>query len=234
MQADPEKSRRSRSLTRCERCNGARHLCICDRAPALDLPTRVSILIHWREVPKTTNTAKLAALALRNCDLRVRGERGRPLRTDDLLSGERQPLLLFPSHGAEELGAGLLSRFDRPVHLIVPDGNWNQARKVALREHALRSVPRVKLPPGPPSRYALRHSPHPENLSTFEAIARAIGILHGAEAQALLDGFFELMIERALWSRGRLTAAECRVPIPEAAIRAFYEDGCRGSTRPRR
>jgi DTW domain-containing protein YfiP len=115
---------------------------------------------------------------------------------------------------------------------IVPDGSWRQARKVSLREKALARVPRYKLPDGLPSTYRLRHTVHERNLSTFEAIARMLGIVEGYPVQAELEKLFLKMVERTLWSRGNLTPEQCSTEIPAAAILASYIAGAAGSRKP--
>src|SRR5262249_32837009 len=127
-----------------------------------------------------------------------------------------------------ELTPELLSRFDRPIHLVVADGNWSQARKVASREPVLEDVPRVRLAAGRRSAYQLRQSPHPENLATFEAIARALGVSEGAGGQGRLEELFEILVERTLWSRGLLPLKDCRHSIPEAAVESFFVAGRAG------
>ncbi len=221
-------SNRVQSRSRCDRCRLREVLCICAEIPTLAIRGRVTILMHWREEKLSSNTAKLVALAVPRCEIRVRGAKDLPVQTDDLESADTRTLLLFPSPDSVELSAELLQTDPRPVHLIVPDGSWNQAKKVANREPHLRRLTRVRLPPGPPSKYFLREAPHPESLSTLEAIARALGITEGHPVQAQLETIFELMVERTLWSRGKLAASECKTPIPQAAFDAFFSDGCRG------
>jgi DTW domain-containing protein YfiP len=165
--------------------------------------------MHAAEIVLTTNTARLAARALTNSEVRIRGRRGQPLPASGWRRPGRQSLVLYPSGGATELNAEYLSRLARPVTLIVPDGTWRQARRIVLREPGLAGVPHVKLPPGQPSEYRLRAQPNNNGLCTFEAIARAIGILESREAQARLEAVFRVMVERTLWTRGRFTAEEC-------------------------
>jgi DTW domain-containing protein YfiP len=184
------------------------------------------ILMHVREVTLPTNTARLATASLANSELRLRGALDQAMPTDGLVVPDRQSLFLYPSDEARELGPALLD--GRPVTLIVPDGSWRQARKVAAREPALAGIPQVRLPPGPPSRYRLRKEPNEHALSTFEAIARALGVLEGSEVRKALEDLFDLRVERTLWSRGLLKAEECRFGIPPEAYEAFYRDGCRG------
>lgn len=131
---------------RCARCFMRRLLCVCELVPRLELRTRVTVVMHYREALKTTNTGRLAALSLVNSELRLRGERGRAMEAGDLADASvYQPLLHFPAEEARELTREYVEELGRPVHLLVPDGNWNQARRVAKREGALRGVPRVRL-----------------------------------------------------------------------------------------
>jgi len=57
------------------------------------------------------------------------------------------------------------------------------------------------------------------HVCTLEAIARAIGILESPTAQASLETLMRILVERTLWSRGRLAASECKTAgIPIEAL----------------
>jgi DTW domain-containing protein YfiP len=176
--------------------------CVCELIPNLDIETRVVVVMHKREWAKTTATAHLAVLAIPSCEIRLRGRPEEPLAIEDLLTDDRQSLLLFPSEDATPLSRALVEADPRPVTLVVPDGSWRQAAKATRREAALSTLPRVCLPPEGPSRYRLRREPRREGLATFEAISRALGIIEGPEIRAPLDAFFEAMVQRTLASRG--------------------------------
>jgi DTW domain-containing protein YfiP len=178
-------------------------LCVCAEAPGLDLRTQVLVIMHFREVPLTTNTARWATLALKNAEIRVRGLPEQPLRTEDLGGDAREWWVLYPDESAEVMDEEWVRARAKPVTLIVPDGNWAQAKKAFKREMALQKFPRVKLPPGPPSKYWLRAAPRPEALSTYEAIARAMGALEGPPVQEKMEKLFDLMVERTLMARGQ-------------------------------
>jgi DTW domain-containing protein YfiP len=224
---------RSASLeNRCEGCQLRRVLCICEIIPKMAISTKVIVLMHLRETHLTTNTAKLVKVALEDSEIRLRGEKGKRMDDEGLISPERQSLFLFPSAEAQVLTRELVASFGKPVTLIVPDGSWRQAKKVAKREPALASIPQVKLPAGELSTYRLRREPNAESVSTFEAITRALGILEGNQGPGVrekLEHLFDVMVERLLWSRGVLPKEECRHPIPQAAIDEFFIAGCRGS-----
>lgn len=214
---------RSNSPDRCAECRMRTALCICELIPRIEVRTRLIVLMHANEIKTTTNTARLACRALQGSDLRIRGVPGQPMSEEGLVVHERQSLLLFPSGKSKELTPGLLEELkakhgDRPITLIVPDGNWRQASKVARREPVVAEIPHVRLPLGKPSRYQLRQAPNEAALCTFEAIARAMGILEGHDVQDQMERLFDMMVERTLWSKGLLPTERCRFPIPEAAI----------------
>jgi DTW domain-containing protein YfiP len=207
-------------------------LCLCAHIPVFKLNTKLIIVMHWREQKLTTNTGSLACLALSNSEIHLRGLPGKPFLSEDLLSLGESAAILFPSENSSiELNEEFVQNLSRPLTLIVPDGSWRQAKKVALREKALEKLPRLTLPAGPPSTYRLRHSSHEKNLSTFEAIARAIGILEGKEIQEKLEQLFLMMVERILWSRGNLAASKCTTGIPEEAFELSRLAGVSGNSR---
>jgi DTW domain-containing protein YfiP len=224
---------RSHSPDRCQRCQIYQPLCICELSPRLSTQTRVVIFMHYRELSLTTNTARLAELALPGeCEVRVRGKQAFPVDALDLVSDPRwMPLLLYPSENSTELGpehARRAAEAGKRIVLIVPDGNWRQGGKAARRTPGLTNVECVRLPPGPLSEYVLRSEPRPECVSTFEAIARGLGVLEGKLVEAHLMEYFRVKIDRMLWARGLLATDRVRGGVPQAAIDSFSIAGARG------
>jgi DTW domain-containing protein len=181
-------------MPRCAVCGLHVHACVCALMTPLPVRTRVIVLVHCRELYRPSNTGRLLPLALAGCEIHQRGlpEGSAPLGplTD--------PAVLFPIEGAE-----VLSAERAPATLVVSDGNWRQAKRIARREPALATARRVVLPVGPPSEYQLRSHPDPSRVSTFEAVARALGILEGPEVEAAMMPLFHAAVERVLRSRGR-------------------------------
>jgi DTW domain-containing protein len=187
--------------------------------PRLESQTRVIILMHTCEEVLTTNTARLTAKALVNSEIRIHGRKDQRMSTEGLVEPGRTSLLLYPSPGSAELTQEFAARLSGPVNLLVPDANWRQTTKFVRREPCLSGIPHVRLPPGPPSEYRLRTQRNEQNLCTLEAIARAIGILESRETQASLERLLRVLVERTLWSRGRLPAEQCTTAgIPAEAF----------------
>lgn len=175
---------------------------MCAVLPHLKLRTKVTLVIHRHEVLRSSNTGLLAVRALANSALRIRGESRELLDLSDLLSPEYRSLLYFPSADAVELTSELLDRDSRPIHLIVPDGTWRQARKIHSRHHELKAVPRVKISTPNTSGYQLRAQSRPEGMATLLAIAAALRIIEGEAVAAQLTDLYRARVARTLGARG--------------------------------
>jgi DTW domain-containing protein YfiP len=200
---------------RCPNCEIRKSLCFCAAIPRIDLKTRVVILMHTAEEVLTSNTARLAAKALVNSEIRYHGRKTERMSTAGLIAPDRESLLLFPSPYAEELNAEFVAKLTRPATLIVPDGSWRQAQKMVRRDPVFAEIRHLKLPPGPASIYKLRIQPDPFGLCTLEAIARSLGIVESVAAQTELEALLRVMVVRTLWSRGALTREQYdRLDVP--------------------
>jgi DTW domain-containing protein len=193
---------RSKRSERCQRCRMHVHLCICPAIPCYDLTTRLVLVMHRREQHKPTATGPLALAALPNSEFRSHGHRDRPLDFTDLNVPERRTLLLYPGDNVPVLSRSFLDQDNRPVTLVVPDGNWRQAARMGQRLPGLDHAEMVRLPEGPRTEWGIRREDHPEGLATFEAIARALGIIESPAVQAGLEELFRLMVQRTVQARG--------------------------------
>jgi DTW domain-containing protein YfiP len=186
-------------------------LCLCAQIPRLELATRIELIMHQRELLKTTATGPLALRALPNSALHIHGAQDAPLDLSALHAQGRRVLLLFPAEDAEPLTPELVARDARPVTLLVPDGSWRQASRAARRIPGLERAERIRVLPGAPSQYRLRHEPRAGGLATFEAIARALGVLESSTVQLQLEALFGRMVHDTLSTRGRSASAAALV-----------------------
>lgn len=200
---NPQKFIRKRKTKNpCPECFLNPQLCICELFPRLNLETRVCLIVHAKELKRTTNTGRLAIKSLVNSEMRIRGETKEALDLSDLLTPTHRTLLFYPSDDAVELNKEFVQQEQRPIQLIVPDGNWRQASKVHYRHHELKDVPRVMIKTPNTSKLHLRAENTPEGMATLQAIAHALGIIEGGQVkQALLD-LYNAKLERTLRGRG--------------------------------
>lgn len=190
----------------CPRCQRPRSHCLCPLVPSLDSRTRVLILQHPDEASHALNTARLAALGLKNSELRI-GEVFADLSLDETPS-----VLLFPGESAAPVES--LASLAVLPQLIVLDGTWRKARRILHLNPELAALPRVALPAGLESRYRLRKAPQPGALSTVEAITVALNLLEGAARFDALLRPFEALIEGQIQAMGEAVYQRNHVRSP--------------------
>jgi DTW domain-containing protein YfiP len=197
-------------MTRCPRCLLQQRVCLCAEVPAVATRTRVVIVRHHLEQFRSSNSGRLAHLALPNSvivDHGGRSESGR-LRSGHG-GGHRGPAVLPPLDGAwllfPEGVPTTVCPAPPPAQLVVLDATWSQARRMYRKLDALRGLPILRLPELPMPRARLRESPGPGRVSTIEAIARALRLLEGDAVAAPLERLFSVAVERAR-SSGRNVA----------------------------
>ena len=191
-----------KSKQRCSLCGASLTLCMCAEVPRLDLRTKIALVIHHRELSRSSNTGLLALQSLVNSEVRIRGESREALDLSDLLSPRYRTLLFYPSADALELDRELVCRDSRPIQLIVPDGTWRQARKIHSRHPELRNIPRVKISAPNRGTFQLRAQSRPERMATLQAIACALRIIEGDLVAARLMKLYHARVDRTLRARG--------------------------------
>jgi DTW domain-containing protein len=193
---------RSRTLSdlpgRCHACYLKSEFCLCADLPKIATRARFVVVRHVREAFKSTNTGRIAALALTNCEI-LEYESA----TDEFDAKVRAlegAVLLFPAAAGEPERALSVE----PRHVLVLDGTWRQTRRMLSRVSALQVLPRLSLPPPKVVPRRLRQSPSPDSMSTLEAIAGAVAQLEGEDQARALDELHARMVERTLVGRGAI------------------------------
>lgn len=195
--------RRAGIFNRCKGCKLNNNLCVCDQFDPFSISSHVSLIVHVRELKLTSNTAQFVEKLLpANSRIFIRGRVNENFEAQPVMdTSNHRPLFLYPHEDAVELNEDFKRLHPGPYHLIVPDGNWHQARRVRKREEVFQSIPAVKLPPGINAEYRLRKAPQPEWVSTFEATAHALGILEGEEVRERMMKFFRHWVKTAIYNR---------------------------------
>ena len=167
--------------------------CFCPELPRVTARLEVVIVRHAAERNKQTNSARWAALAL-GCPVHEYAATTTPFDTSALAL--ESAWLLFP--GGEPTAAPAIP----PRRLIVPDGTWQQARRMVARLPALRALPRLALP-APAHGLRLRRPREPTGMSTLEAIAAALELFGEPVPAAQLRDIHAAVLRRAVRMRGQ-------------------------------
>jgi DTW domain-containing protein YfiP len=191
--------RKRKTKNPCATCGLHPNRCICALIPKLNLRTRIALLIHTKELKRTTNSGRLAIYALTNSVMRIRGSLSGPAELSDLLSSEYESYVLYPSDDAMELDR---IRPTKPVQLIVSDGNWRQASKINTRHPELSHLPRVKVNRPNLASFHLRKEHFGTGFSTLEAIALALTVTEGEKVGETLMALYRAKLNATLRGRG--------------------------------
>lgn len=177
---------------RCPRCALPVTVCVCREVVPFDPGLDVAIIRHVLEEPKSTNTARIAALALTRCTIHRYG--AKDARFDPSVIDWSTAGLLFPG-GATEA--------PQVKTLVVLDGSWLQANGMFRRLAVLRGVPRVSLAPPATMPVRLRDANDSTRLGTLEAIVGGLRALGREAAADRLDAVRLLHVARFVATRGR-------------------------------
>lgn len=196
---------RSKRKPRCAGCGLIPAMCACDLFPRIRVATPIAIVQHVRERHKPTNTGRLLARMVEGVRILPCGMREPAFDPSPLEDPSVDWRILFPHVGAPPLAPG------KRIGLVLLDGAWSQCAHMRRRIPALRVLPCVALPPGPPSIWKVRSQPREEGRSTFEAAVQALEILEGPAAVAPLKPAFAAVTARLHFLKGKSTSPE--VPL---------------------
>jgi len=200
---------------KCNHCLLRQELCICSLIPRLELSTYVTLLMHVKEREKPTNTGRLVHQCLPGSEIRWRGEMDRtPLDLEGLPRAGSEAWLLTLSEGSVPITFEMVAATKSPIHLIVPDGTWSQASRLSSMLSKSQPWKKVHLISDAPSEYRLRVEHLADGMSTFEAVARCLGVIHGKEIRERMEEVFRIMTDRLLFARGTLSASKVRGGVP--------------------
>lgn len=140
---------------------------------------KITLLTHFKELPKPSNTGRLVVEVLGDAAEQIRWDRLTP--PAHLLEEIKQGgvALLYPGVEGEPD-----SDWQDIRQVIIIDGTWHEARKIHQRSPYLRQVPRISLQPQTPSRYNLRKNQKTGGLCTAECV---IEILRAVEQHTVAD-----------------------------------------------
>ncbi len=140
---------------------------------------KFTLLTHFKELQKRSNTGRLVAEVLGSAVEQLRWDRLNPPARllEEIEAGG--VALLYPG-SADETGGDLTGI----KHVILIDSTWHEARKIHQKSPYLQQVRRISLKPAAKSRYNLRKNQKEACLCTAEAvieILRSIGRDEDAE-----------------------------------------------------
>jgi DTW domain-containing protein YfiP len=146
---------------------------------------KFTLLTHFKELEKPSNTGRLVLEVLGEAAEQIRWERTNPparLLAEIEAGGVA---LVYPGPPAEDDGDLTGIR-----HVILIDSTWHEARKIHQKSPYLQQVRRVCLRPAEKSRYNLRKNQKASGLCTAECVMEILRRTGNTEdAERLQESF---------------------------------------------
>ena len=185
----------------CDRCYFHSGGCFCDSLEQVPSQLRWSIIMYKREFNLSSNTGRLAKNTLPNCEIYLRGIQDQPIDWENIIKEDEQNFVFFPSDDAIDITEVQLDP-NKKVHIIVPDGSWNQAAQIPKREKPLGKIQKIKLPnEAYTSNYYLRKAPKPGYLCTYESMSKVVENWEGKELSKIMDKNLKELVKTSLKNR---------------------------------
>lgn len=176
---------------------------------------RLTLLTHYREIGKRSNTGQLVLRCLGDAAEQVQWSRTvpPPKLLKDIAAGG--VALVWP--GADDHGQATASC----GQFIVIDGTWLSARKIFQRSPYLHALPRVSLVPTAASLYNLRPNQKPGGLCTAECVVAVLQAVGRPDDAARLQAQFLAFIKSPTMLRGEARARDVAKVLDSPATDAI-------------
>lgn len=194
---------RVRTNRRCLVCGLWRERCVCAELPTARFATRVLVVQHAAERFKPTNSGRLLAHMVEGTQVVLFGAKGTPFDARPMSDPEVDWRVLFPRPEAEVLGPAVVPATGKRLGILLLDGTWHQATRMARRVPGVADLRFATLPEGPPPVWTVRTQHLAHGRSTFEAGLDALEALEGPSTTALLREAFARHAERLLRLKGK-------------------------------
>ncbi len=163
-----------------------------------------TLLTHFKELPKRSNTGRLVVDVLGTAAEQVRWDRMNPPSGLVEEIGGGGVALVFP--GGEDSRHNDLTGISR---CIIVDGTWVEARRIYQRSPYLHNIRRICIRPDDKSRYNLRKNQKESCLCTAECVIEILRYAGNQEAAERLEQAFLNFIRPAGVMRGAVAKALC-------------------------
>ena len=158
---------------------------------------KVTLLTHFKEVEKRSNTGQVVVEVMGSAAEQVRWDRMQPPAKllEEIAAGGVALIYPGPADANDDSLADI-------SHVILIDGTWHEARKIYQRSPYLQQVRRVGLKPTGTSRYTLRKNQKQSCLCTAECVIEVLRSTGNRELADHLEERFLAFISQSGAKKG--------------------------------
>ncbi len=209
---------RGSSVIRCHRCHLAQFACICPWLATAKTDLEFIIVMHRKEVFKTTNSGRLLGDVFSDHVHYFLWDRTEPSLAllSALNNNKRNVCVLFPeSEESEESQKDpetktsstipTDSSSNKPTTIVLLDGTWKQASRMIRLSPWLQNLPRVSINPETHTQTYIRKTRDAEQLSTAQAAACILEQYGESIAAEVLRHYFFIFNQHCVATRRNIT-----------------------------
>ena len=201
---------------KCIHCALLPQYCICSEITPLHCIPKITIIRHYKESFKASNSARIIKLCITETELFDYGVKDKPLPDLDL----ENAVLLFPPDRSSLIYDSSLP----PKKIIIVDGTWKQAHKLRKRVDGLQELPRLAIQ----STMVLPRIRNPHfkgGMSTMEACIEALALYTQPEKIQTLQAYYCFWLEQVRQTTGIREPIRPGSSFKEARFEQDVKDG---------
>ncbi|SBT19087.1 DTW domain protein [Marinomonas gallaica] len=199
---------RGANAERCPCCLMASFACFCDQRTPHTSPINFTLLFHYTEIHKPTNSGRLIADLFPEQTKAFIWSRTTPdqelLDHLDLFRGKS--IILFPDTEKRTALNKDLERptsLETPINVIILDATWRLASKMLHQSRWLDDIPIFAVSDDAQRSFKVRHAKHDNQFATAEVVAMLLAQANAETQSTALANYYRVFNDHSMWSRRR-------------------------------
>lgn len=199
---------RGANAERCPSCLMAAFACFCDHRVTSHSPVHFTLLYHYTEIHKPTNSGRLIADLFPQQTDAYLWSRTAPedALLERLKSFSGNNVILFPTTDKRVAAGTHLSELPQsktPLNVIVLDATWRLASKMLHQSRWLDDIATFAINEDAIRSFKVRHAKHDNQFATAEVAAMLLAQANATQHSQDLAQYYQTFNDRSVWSRRR-------------------------------
>ena len=199
---------RGANTSRCPSCLMSEFACFCDHRQTSNTAIQFTLLFHYTEIHKPTNSGRLIADLFPNQTQAFIWSRTSPCEplTKRIAKYQSNSIILYPETQRRletQRHIEKLNHSNTPLHVIVLDATWRLASKMLHQSRWLDDIPTLGISEDIQKTFMVRQAKHDHQFATAEVVAMLMAQANEPQQGKLLEDYYQIFNHHSLWSRKR-------------------------------
>ena len=199
---------RGSNTTRCPSCLMAAFACFCNQRVTSQSNTLFTLLYHYTEIHKPTNSGRLIADLFPNQTNAHIWSRTEPSQAllDQIEAHQKNTIILYPATEqrlSKDRHLESLAELGAPRHVIILDATWRLASKMLHQSRWLDVIPTFAINEDVQRTFMVRQAKHEQQFATAEVVAMLLAETGERQQSQQLADYYQVFNTRSVMSRQR-------------------------------